>query len=42
VEAVTADIAKAAGMDINGTPIIFVGETRVDGFDAPRLDSLLK
>jgi len=39
---VSADIAKAAGMNINGTPIIFVGETRVDGFDAPRLDSLLK
>ncbi|OIN98347.1 MAG: hypothetical protein AUJ49_13430 [Desulfovibrionaceae bacterium CG1_02_65_16] len=41
-QTVAADIARATGLDINGTPIIFVGETRVEGFDAPRLDSLLK
>lgn len=39
---VAADIARATGMDINGTPIIFVGKTRVEGFDKDRLDSLLK
>ncbi|MDR3641835.1 MAG: DsbA family protein [Humidesulfovibrio sp.] len=41
-KAVSADIAKAAGMDINGTPIIFVGDEKVVGFDPQRLDSLLK
>ncbi|GAB6126374.1 DsbA family protein [Humidesulfovibrio idahonensis] len=41
-KAVSADIAKAAGMDISGTPIIFVGDVRVDGFDEARLGSLLK
>jgi len=41
-KAVAADIARASGMNINGTPIIFVGETRVEGYDVPRLDSLLK
>jgi protein-disulfide isomerase len=41
-KAVSADIAKAASMDINGTPIIFVGTERVVGFDPERLDTLLK
>ena len=39
---VSADIAKATDMGINGTPIIFVGDARVEGYDVPRLDSLLK
>ena len=39
---VVVGIAKMGDMNINGTPIIFVGETRVEGYDVPRLDSLLK
>jgi len=42
VKAVSEDMAKAAGMDISGTPIIFVDAARVEGFDGPRLESLLK
>jgi len=42
VDAVQADMAQAAGMDIQGTPVIFVGGARVEGFDEPRLESLLK
>jgi len=42
VKAVSEDMAKAAGMDISGTPIIFVDDARVEGFDGPRLESLLK
>jgi protein-disulfide isomerase len=41
-EAVAKDLAQAAGMDITGTPVVFVGDQRVDGFNGPRLDSLLK
>lgn len=40
--AVAADIAKATSMDISGTPIIFVGSTRVEGFDDAKLEKLLK
>lgn len=40
--AVREDMAKAAGMDINGTPVIFVDGARVDGFDQTRLGALLK
>lgn len=42
VDAVRADMAQAAGMDILGTPVIFVNGARVDGFDEARLESLLK
>lgn len=41
-EEVAADIARAAGMEIDGTPIIFVGGVRVDGFDEAQLNQLLK
>lgn len=41
-KAVQEDMAKAAGMDISGTPIIFVNGARVDGFDQERLNTLLK
>ncbi len=40
--AVASDIGRATAMGINGTPIIFVGDQRVEGFDQERLDSLLK
>lgn len=40
--AVQDDMAKAAGMDISGTPVIFVNGVRVDGFDQNRLGQLLK
>jgi len=40
--AVQEDMAKAAGMDISGTPVIFVDGARVDGFDQGRLGQLLK
>lgn len=42
VESVKADIAKATGLDINGTPVVFVGTARVEGFDEARLGALLK
>jgi len=41
-KAVREDMAKAAALDINGTPVVFVGGVRVDGFDQPRLGALLK
>jgi len=41
-QVVREDMAKAAAMDISGTPVIFVGGARVDGFDQPRLGALLK
>ncbi len=41
-KAVREDIAKAAALDISGTPVIFVGGARVDGFDHARLGALLK
>lgn len=41
-EAVREDMAKAAALDISGTPVIFVGGARVDGFDQARLGALLK
>lgn len=41
-QAVSGDMAKAAGMDISGTPIIFVDTARVDGFDEAKLGVLLK
>lgn len=41
-KAVQEDMAKAAGMDISGTPVIFVDGARVDGFDQGRLGTLLK
>ena len=41
-QGVAEDVAKAASMDISGTPVIFVGQTRVVGFDQERLDELLK
>lgn len=39
---VSGDMAKAAGLDISGTPIIFVDTARVDGFDEAKLGVLLK
>lgn len=39
---VSEDMARATGMGISGTPIIFVGGTRVEGFDEGRLNELLK
>jgi protein-disulfide isomerase len=42
VAAVQADMARAADMDIRGTPVIFVNGARVDGFDEERLNTLLK
>ncbi|MDP2849076.1 MAG: hypothetical protein Q8O35_12930 [Humidesulfovibrio sp.] len=41
-KAVQEDMAKAAGMDISGTPVIFVDGVRVDGFDQGKLGNLLK
>jgi protein-disulfide isomerase len=41
-KAVREDIAKAADLDISGTPVVFVGGARVDGFDHARLGALLK
>ncbi len=41
-KSVSEDMARAASMDISGTPVIFVGQTRVVGFDQERLDELLK
>lgn len=41
-QSVAEDMAKAGGMDITGTPVIFVDKTRVVGFDQERLDELLK
>lgn len=41
-ESVREDMAKAAALDISGTPVIFVGGVRVDGFDHARLGALLK
>jgi len=41
-KAVREDMAKAADLDISGTPVVFVGGARVDGFDQPRLGALLK
>lgn len=39
---VQEDMAKAAAMNIDGTPIIFVDGARVEGFDQGRLNQLLK
>ncbi|MHC1699432.1 MAG: DsbA family protein [Humidesulfovibrio sp.] len=39
---VAADMAKAGSMGVTGTPIIFVGNARVEGFDKERLNELLK
>lgn len=39
---VREDMAKAAALDISGTPVSFVDGVRVDGFDHARLESLLK
>jgi len=41
-QAVAADMAKATSLDISGTPVIFVGAARVDGFSEQKLDALLK
>lgn len=41
-QTVAEDMARAASMDISGTPVVFVGQTRVVGFDRERLDELLK
>ncbi|OGR38484.1 MAG: hypothetical protein A2051_04900 [Desulfovibrionales bacterium GWA2_65_9] len=41
-QSVTEDMAKAGSMDITGTPVVFVDNTRVVGFDQERLDELLK
>lgn len=41
-QAVREDMAKAAALDISGTPVVFVGGARVDGFDQARLGALLK
>jgi protein-disulfide isomerase len=41
-KAVQADMARAAGMDVRGTPVFFVDGVRVDGFDKARLDTLLQ
>lgn len=38
---VAADMARASGLGITGTPVTFVGSTRVVGFDEARLDELL-
>lgn len=40
--AVREDMAKAAALDISGTPVSFVDGVRVEGFDHARLESLLK
>ncbi len=40
-QAVSADMAKAASLGIKGTPVIFIGDTRVDGYNKPRFDELL-
>jgi len=42
VAAVQSDMARAADMDIRGTPVIFVNGARVEGFDEERLNTLLK
>lgn len=39
---VAEDMAKAGSMDITGTPVVFVDNARVVGFDQERLDELLK
>lgn len=39
---VAEDMAKAASMDITGTPVIFVDKVRVVGFEEERLGELLK
>jgi len=39
---VAEDMAKAGSMDITGTPVVFVDQVRVVGFDQERLDELLK
>jgi len=39
---VQEDMAKAAGLDVTGTPVIFVDGARVEGFDQGRLNQLLK
>ncbi|MDP3425964.1 MAG: DsbA family protein, partial [Humidesulfovibrio sp.] len=39
---VAEDVAKAGGMDITGTPVIFVDKVRVVGFEEERLGELLK
>lgn len=41
-KAVQEDMGRAAGMDISGTPVIFVDGARVDGFDQSKLGALLK
>lgn len=40
--AVAEDMARGVGMEITGTPVIFVDQTRVSGFDEERLAELLK
>lgn len=40
--AVQEDMARAAALDITGTPVIFVDGARVEGFDQQRLGALLK
>lgn len=39
---VSEDLARGVGMDITGTPVIFVDNVRVVGFDEARLNELLK
>ncbi len=39
---VAEDMAKASGLEITGTPVVFVGDVRVVGFDEERLNELLK
>jgi protein-disulfide isomerase len=41
-KSVGEDMAKAGSMDITGTPVVFVDQVRVVGFDQERLDELLK
>lgn len=41
-KSVQEDLAKSAGLEITGTPVIFLETLRVEGFDKPRLDQLLQ
>lgn len=38
---VQADMARAAALDVTGTPVVFVDGVRVEGFDQKRLGALL-
>ncbi|SNS01812.1 Thioredoxin [Humidesulfovibrio mexicanus] len=40
--AVQADMARAAALDVTGTPVVFVDGARVEGFDQKRLGALLQ